>query len=159
MRAKHVASALHHMMSGSFSRELEVTTVLIERLGCLVGSVWGNQHLCMQRQHSTQATSTLGNTPNLNIGSYNRNPPHWFLHQGNFYRSLDYQSMRPGWGLRGTARHSPLGMYNLSKLILRLEGIEGFLQLVVWVARCLAKTSFFLFSYTRFSITKASSYV
>ena len=33
---------------------------------------WGNQHLCMQRQHSSLATSTLGNTPNLNIG---------FLHQ------------------------------------------------------------------------------
>jgi len=30
----------------------------------------------MQRQHSSQATSTLGNTPNLNIGS---------LHQGNLY--------------------------------------------------------------------------
>ena len=24
----------------------------------------------MQRQHSSEATSTLGNTPNLNIGSY-----------------------------------------------------------------------------------------
>ena len=34
---------------------------------------WGNQHLCMQRQHSSLATSTLGNTPNLNIGSYTGN--------------------------------------------------------------------------------------
>jgi len=42
----------------------------MQRLGCLVGSVWGNQHLCMQRQDSSQATSTLGNAPNLNIGSY-----------------------------------------------------------------------------------------
>jgi len=47
-------------------------TVLIQRLVCLVGSVRGNQHLCMQRQHSSLATSTLGNTPNLNIGSYTK---------------------------------------------------------------------------------------
>ena len=46
--------------------------MLIQRLGCLVGSVWGNQHLCMQRQHYSQATSTLGNTPNINIGFLRR---------------------------------------------------------------------------------------
>ena len=49
-----------------------VRTVLIQRLGCIVGSVWGNQHLCMQRQHSSQAFSTLGNTPNLYIGFLHR---------------------------------------------------------------------------------------
>jgi len=32
--------------------------------------------LCMQRQHSSQATSTLGNTPNLNIGSYTKGNPY-----------------------------------------------------------------------------------
>jgi len=40
--------------------------VLIQRLGCLVGCLWLNQHFCMQRQHSSQTTSILGNTPNLN---------------------------------------------------------------------------------------------
>jgi len=29
----------------------------------------------MQRQNSSQATSTLGNTPNLNIGSYTKGNP------------------------------------------------------------------------------------
>jgi len=53
-----------------------VRSVLIQRPGCLVGSVWGNQHLCMQRQHSSQATFTLGNTPNLNIGSYTKRNPY-----------------------------------------------------------------------------------
>ena len=92
VRAKHVASALHHMMSGSFSRELEVTTVLIERLGCLVGSVWGNQHLCMQRQHSSQATSTLGNTPNLHIGSFSRKTLHRYLRRETLYWFPDKDS-------------------------------------------------------------------
>ena len=30
----------------------------------------------MQRQHSSQAHSTLGNTPNLNIGSYIKGNPY-----------------------------------------------------------------------------------
>jgi len=44
----------------------------MQRLGCLAGRFLGNQHLYMQRQHSSQVTSTLGNTQNLNIGSYTK---------------------------------------------------------------------------------------
>jgi len=41
----------------------------------------------MQRQHSSQATSTLGNTPNLNIGFLHQkeNPTHRL--QGELYGS------------------------------------------------------------------------
>jgi len=33
----------------------------------------------MQRQDFSQATSTLGNTPNLHIGSYTKEPLYWFI--------------------------------------------------------------------------------
>ena len=37
----------------------------------------------MQRQHSSQATSTLGNTPNLFIGSYTGKTLYWFPDQNS----------------------------------------------------------------------------
>jgi len=37
----------------------------------------------MQRQHSSQATSTLGHTPNLYIGSCTGKTLYWFLHRQN----------------------------------------------------------------------------
>jgi len=83
VRAKRLASAWQFKMSGSF--ESGVRSVLIQRLGCLVGSVWGNQHLCMQRQDSWQATSTLGNTPNLNVGSQTKENLHWFIRPDRDY--------------------------------------------------------------------------
>ena len=53
-----------------------VRTVLMQRLGCLVqfGSIWGNQHLCMQWQDSSQATVYAGQHPK---------PQHRFPNQGN----------------------------------------------------------------------------
>jgi len=37
-----------------------------------------------QRQHSSQATSTLGNTPNLHIGSYTKEILYWFPNRDHY---------------------------------------------------------------------------
>ena len=46
----------------------------------------------MQRKDSSQATSTLGNTPNLNIGSQTNETLHWFIRPGLLYWFPDQNS-------------------------------------------------------------------
>ena len=48
------------------------------QLGCLVGSVWGNQHLCMQRQSFLASNSYAGQQPKPQHRFPNqRKPLHW----------------------------------------------------------------------------------
>jgi len=87
VRAKRLALAWQLKMSGSFSKELNNTHTTTrlphwQRLG-------KPQHLCVQRQHSSQATSKLGDTPNLHIGSHTKGtsipPSLWPLTMKNRY--------------------------------------------------------------------------
>ena len=70
MRAKRLASAWQPKMSSSFSRELEQYSYN-DQVASLVAFGETSISACND-SHSSQATSMLDNTPNLNIG---------FLHQ------------------------------------------------------------------------------
>jgi len=60
VRAKRLASTWQLKISGSLTRKLEQYS----QLGCLaVSSFWVNQQFYMQRQHSSQAISTVVPTP------------------------------------------------------------------------------------------------
>ena len=61
-------------MSGSFSRELEQYSYN-DKATSLVAFGEASISACND-SHSSQATSTLGNTPNLNIGSYTKRKPY-----------------------------------------------------------------------------------
>ena len=70
VRAKRLASAWQLKMSRSFSRELEQYSYN-DQAASLV--VFGETSIsACNDSHSSQATATLGNTPNLNIGSYTK---------------------------------------------------------------------------------------
>ena len=86
VRAKRLASAwqlkCQAVLVGS-SNSTHTTT------GCLVGSVWGNQHLCMQRQSFLASNVYAGQHPK---------PQHWVpttgiptLPQASQQKSLDSQ--------------------------------------------------------------------
>jgi len=65
VRAKRLASAWQLKMSGSFSRELEQYSYN-DQAASLVAFGETSISAC-NGSHSSQATATLGNTPNLNI--------------------------------------------------------------------------------------------
>jgi len=75
VRAKRVASAWQLKCQAVL---VGVRTVLIQRLGCFVGSVWGNQHLCMQRQSFLASNCYAGQHPK---------PPYWFLRRKHYIGS------------------------------------------------------------------------
>jgi len=70
VRAKRLASAWQRKMSGSFSRELNQYSYN-DQAASLVAFGETSISACND-SHSSQATSTLGNTPNLNIGFLRR---------------------------------------------------------------------------------------
>ena len=78
VRAKHLALAWQLKMLGSFSRELEQYSYN-DQAASLVAFGEISISACND-SHSSQATSTLGNTPNLNIrlGSQTKETLHWF---------------------------------------------------------------------------------
>jgi len=72
VRAKRLPSAWQLKLSGSFSRELDQYSYN-DYAASLVEFGETSISACND-SHSSQATSTLSNTPNLNIGSYDGNP-------------------------------------------------------------------------------------